>query len=462
MVAYTSREALMAGARPVANAFALANRMAGAYTGMFPLLRGYTNTFNANATLLERSVAEYGKPDWNIDHTYVGKEKIDLPLNHTMIDGQKVLVSIKPVLEKPFGDLIHFERDPKSVAHRNDPKVLVIGPMSGHYLTLLRGTFTEHLPHSDLYGTDWHNARDVPAGEPFDQDSQIAYIKEYLEFLGPNTHVIAVCQPCGPTMTAISQLAAENSPNQPLSMTYVAGPVDTGAAPSEVSEFPFHPMFSPFVNAATSTVPIQFEGAGRRVHMGQAQLFGFMLPKMQTHTEKQLKAWLNEALGNDEAAELSHRFYDEYLAVMDLPAEYIQQHCNRTFINRDLANGTLVVDGKLIDPSNIKKTAIYIVEGGKDDISTPGQTEAALEICSGVPQHQRYYHLEPGVGHYGSFEGSGYRAGIAPRQAAFIRKIGEEAGLHYSQMPTERTLIEPTRHQWARQKQGLAPEATAA
>lgn len=443
MVAYTNREAMMAGARPVTNAFAAANRMAGFWANLNPFLDdSVSRTFEANATMLERSVAEYDKPDWDIDHT--------------TINGKEVAVEIKPVLEKPFGDLIHFERDPQAVADRNDPKVLVVGPMSGHYLTLLRGTFAEHLPHSELYGTDWHNARDVPAHIKFDQDEQIAYIKEYLEYLGPNTHVIAVCQPCGPTMTAISQMAAEGSPNQPLSMTYVAGPIDTPAAPSEVSEFPFHPMFSPFVSAATSTVPAKFEGAGRRVHMAQAQLFGFMLPKMETHIKKHQQMYINMIRGDDEAVERSQTFYNEYFAVMDLPAEFIQQHCNRTFINRDLANGTLVVGGQLINPGNIEKTAIFTVEGSKDDISTPGQTLAAHRICSGVSPANRFHYVQEGAGHYGAFEGSRYREGIAPRQAAFIRNIGEQAGLRYSAMPEERTLIEPTRLQWAQQEQRLA------
>ncbi|NCO03075.1 MAG: polyhydroxyalkanoate depolymerase [Alphaproteobacteria bacterium] len=456
MTAYTQIEAIRAGARPIGQVIAAQQSLTAIWmrlnpmTSINPILNATARTLEANAITIGRSVKDFGKPEWGIDHT--------------VINGLKVAVDIVPIVKKPFGDLIHFKRDEAAIAGRNDPKILVIGPMSGHYLTLLRGTMEEYLPGAEVYGTDWHNARDVSRADApkFDQDDQIAYIREFIEHLSPNLHIIAVCQPSGPAITALSQMAQDGAPNQPLSLTVVAGPVDTAANPSEISEFPHHALFSPFLSASTSTVPRQYAGAGRRVHMGYAQLSGFVAPNLQKHIEKLRGAHMDRVRGDIDGAIKTETFYDEYLAVMDLPREFIDQHCQRTFVNRDLANGSLVVQGQHIQPSSVSKTALMTIEGSKDDISCVGQTEAAHRILTGVPAHKRFHHVEEGAGHYGSFEGSRFRSGIAPRVMHFIREQGEQAGLRYSAMPIERQLIEPTRWQWSTQKPQHLVALTAA
>lgn len=359
---------------------------------------------SASAELMERTTRRYAKPQF------------DLPT--TTIDGAEVAIREMVVYQKPFCDLLHFQRQ----TDRRDPRVLVVAPMSGHYATLLRGTVEALLPDHDVYITDWVDARDVALSEgDFSLDDYIDTIIELLHFLGADTHVLAVCQPSVPVMAAVSLMAAGNDPRQPSSMVLMGGPMDTRINPTKVNEVATAKPLSWFENSVIQTVPFVHAGRGRRVYPGFLQLQGFMSLNPERHVGEHVKLFQNMVRGDGDSAEKHREFYDEYLAVMDLPAEYYLQTIKTVFQNHDLAEGRMTSRGRKIDPSLIRHTALMTIEGEKDDITGIGQTEAAHRMCSNLPESMHAHLLAPKVGHYGVFNGRRWREEIYPHVRTFIR-----------------------------------------
>lgn len=359
----------------------------------------------AGAELLERSTRRFGKPDFN------------LPV--TTVDGERVAVTEEVALNTPFCELLHFRR---AVEGRADPKVLVVAPMSGHFATLLRGTVETLLPEHDVYITDWVDPRHVPQAKgDFTLDCYIDLITELLTFLGPDTHIVAVCQPSVPVLAAVSLMAAEDHPCQPRSMTLMGGPVDTRINPTQVNDMATQKPFSWFERTVIHTVPVNHAGRGRRVYPGFLQLQGFMSMNLERHVGEHVKLFQNMVKGDGDSAEEHRDFYDEYLAVMDLPAEYYLETIRKVFQEHHLPRGVMVSRGRKVDPSLIRKTALMTVEGEKDDITGVGQTKAAHDLCRNLDPSKQRYHLQPKVGHYGVFNGRRWREEVYPHVREFIR-----------------------------------------
>ncbi|HZH26562.1 MAG TPA: polyhydroxyalkanoate depolymerase [Azospirillaceae bacterium] len=358
----------------------------------------------AGAELLERVTRRFGKPEFG--------------LPTTVIDGREVAVTERDVLVKPFCTLKRFER----ATDRGDPKLLVVAPLSGHYATLLRGTVEALLPAHDVYITDWVNARNVPLSEgPFGLDDYIAYVIEFLRHLGPNTHVLAVCQPAVPVLAAVSLLAQADDPCQPATMTLMGGPIDTTAAPTQPTRLAEARPLSWFERTVVATVPPWYPGAFRKVYPGFIQLTGFMSMNLDRHVDAHVNLFRHLVRGDGEGADAHRKFYDEYLSVMDLPADYYLQTVQRVFQEHHLPKGCFTWRGIKVEPQAIRKTGLMTVEGELDDISAVGQTSAAHRLCSGIPADRRVQHLQKGVGHYGIFNGRKWREEIMPRVRDFIR-----------------------------------------
>lgn len=377
--------------------------------------RQIAREMRASATMMERLTRHYPKPAFN--------------LPATTIDGQSVAVREDVILDKPYGTLKRFTR----ATDRKDPKILIVAPMSGHYATLLRGTVEALLPHNDVYITDWKDARDVPLRDgEFGLADYIDYVREMLQKLGPDTHVLAVCQPTVPVMAAVAVMAAENDPAQPLSMTLMGGPIDVRAAPTAVSAYADKHPIAWFRDNVTMPVPPWYKGAGQRVYPGFLQLTGFMMMNPDKHMKSHRDLFDHLRRGDDAAAAKIADFYDEYLAVCDLPARFYLDTVQQVFKEQRLARGTMTHRGHPVDPAAIKKTALFTVEGAQDDIAAPGQTAAAHRLLSGLPAARHYHHVQEGAGHYGIFSGRRWRDEIAPLMEGFIRKTGAENGLQYS------------------------------
>lgn len=366
----------------------------------------------ASAELFERVTRRFGEPAWELDET--------------VIDGKEVPVEENVIVDKPFASLLHFKRETK----RKDPKVLVVAPMSGHYATLLRGTIEALLPHHEVYVTDWVDARQVPVNEgEFSLDTYISYLRSFLSLLGRDTHVIAVCQPAVPVMAAVSLMAAENDPNQPLSMTLMGGPIDTRVSKTAVNELAEDRPLSWFENTVVQTVPALHPGAFRKVYPGFLQLSGFMSMNLDRHVGSHLNFYKHLVQGDGDSAEQHRKFYDEYLAVVDIPAEFYLQTVDVVFQRHSLPKGEMTWkdpitgDTYRVDPSKIEKTALLTIEGELDDISSRGQTVAAHVICSNLSSDMQYHHMQEDVGHYGIFNGRRYRNKIMPRIRHFIRQF---------------------------------------
>ncbi|MBF0327388.1 MAG: polyhydroxyalkanoate depolymerase [Alphaproteobacteria bacterium] len=358
----------------------------------------------ASAELIERTTRRYAKPEF------------ELPT--TVIDGTEVAVREVVVYEKPFCSLLHFQRQ----TDRRDPRVLVVAPMSGHYATLLRGTVETLLPDHDVYITDWIDARDVGLEHgPFTLDDYIDYVREFLHFLGADTHVLAVCQPSVPVLAAVSLMAEDEDPRQPSSLVLMGGPIDTRINPTKVNEVATTKPLSWFESHVIQTVPFVHHGRGRRVYPGFLQLQGFMSLNPERHVGEHLKLFHNMVRGDGDSAEKHREFYDEYLAVMDLPAEYYLQTLQTVFIEHHLPDGIMKSRGRAVDPSKIRHTALMTIEGEKDDITGLGQTEAAHRLCSSLPDSMRVHHVAAKVGHYGVFNGRRWREEIYPHVRDFIR-----------------------------------------
>ncbi len=360
---------------------------------------------SAGLNIFEQTTRRYGKPAF------------DLPT--TIIDGKTVKIEEEVVLRKTFGQLKHFKRHAKG----NDPRVLLVAPLSGHYATLLRGTVKALLPDHDVYITDWRDARNVPLFEgTFDLDDYIDYLVEFLHFLGPNTHMIAVCQPSVPAIAAAALMAADNDDCIPKTLTMMGGPVDTRKNPTEVNEFGTSHSLGWFEQNVVVTVPPPHPGMMRQVYPGFLQLAGFMAMNMDAHMDAHWEMYEHLVKGDDESAESRRAFYEEYRSVMDMTSEFYLQTIEKVFIDHHLPRGIMVSRGRPVDLSKITKTAILTVEGELDDISGIGQTKAAHALCTNLSASMKEHYEQEGCGHYGIFNGSKWREKISPRVKKFIAK----------------------------------------
>ena len=354
------------------------------------------------------------------DRTTRRRDKPDFGLTETSIKGKSVAVRETVVAETTFCRLLRFERDG---CQDQDPRVLIVAPMSGHFATLLRDTVAALLPNHDVHITDWRDARDVPAelGD-FDLDDYIDTVIDFLHRLGPPCHVIAVCQPSVPVLAATALMAAAGDGAAPRTMTLMGGPIDTRESPTEVNNLAKTRSLKWFERNVITRVPVIYPGFMRPVYPGFLQLTGFMTMNLDRHLGAHVRLFHHLVEGDGDGAEAHRRFYDEYLAVMDLPAEYYLQTIETVFQDHALPLGTMTSRGRPIEPAAITGTALMTVEGERDDISGLGQTAAAHKLCSSLKQRQRLHHEEPGVGHYGVFNGRKWRRNIAPRIARFIRR----------------------------------------
>lgn len=377
-------------------------------------------TLSAYAEMFERMTRRFGKPDFNLPYTMIGNRQIE--------------VREEIVCDAPFGSLLHFKR----ATRRNDPKVLLVAPMSGHFATLLRGTVEALLPHHDVYITDWKDTRQVPLSDGrFNLDDYIAYLRDFMTYLGPDTHVIAVCQPAPPVFAAIALMEAENNPNTPRSMTLMGGPIDPRISKTKVTELAETRPLSWFKETVTMNVPAYYPGGNRRVYPGFVQLGGFMSMNLDRHVGSHLDFFHHLVAGDGDSAEAHRKFYNEYLSVMDLNADFYLQTVETIFQKHSLPKGEMIWTDPAtgqpspVDPRAIRKTAILTVEGELDDISAHGQTTAAHTITPDLPADLHFHHFQEDVGHYGIFNGRRWRTQIMPRIRHFIRTLGEG----YSEIP---------------------------
>jgi poly(3-hydroxybutyrate) depolymerase len=352
-----------------------------------------------------------------------GKPEFGLP--ETKTDGETVPIVEEVVLEKPFGDLLRFRRDSAKVEARNDPKVLLAAPMSGHYATLLRGTVEAMMPEHDVYITDWKDAREVPLSEgPFDLSDYVDYLIEFLRFLaadGERAALMAVCQPGVPCLIAASVMAEDDDPTRPASLTVMGSPIDTRISETEPNRLAKSRPIEWFEQNVIVTVPWPNPGFMRRVYPGFLQLSGFMSMNLDRHVDAHMEHFQHLVQGDGDSAAAHRKFYDEYLAVMDLTAEFYLQTVEKVFQKYQLAKGEFMHRDRLVKPQEIRDIALLAVEGEADDITGLGQSKAALELCCNLPEDKKQYFMQPKVGHYGIFNGSRWRNHIQPRVRDFIR-----------------------------------------
>jgi poly(3-hydroxybutyrate) depolymerase len=361
--------------------------------------------WQAGLELFERTTRRYAKPAFDLPSTLVG--------------GMRVPVTEHVVWRKPFCDLIHFERQLERP--RRDPKLLIVAPMSGHYATLLRGTVEAMMPRHDVYITDWIDARMVPLADGrFDLDDYIDYLVEMLHFLGDDVHVIAVCQPAVPVLAAVALMEAAGDRFAPRSMTLMGGPIDTRINPTAVNEMAKGKSLDWFAENVVMQVPFPHPGCLRDVYPGFLQLSGFMSMNLDRHVTAHQDLFKHLVAGDGDSATKHRDFYDEYLAVMDLTAEFYLQTVDTVFITHALPKGTMTHRGVPVDLTAVRNVALLTVEGENDDISGVGQTEAAQHLCINIPDDMRAHYMQPKVGHYGVFNGSRFRAEIAPRISDFV------------------------------------------
>jgi poly(3-hydroxybutyrate) depolymerase len=352
-----------------------------------------------------------------VAHARPTHDRPDFGIDMVPVDGQLAAVSERPILTTPFGTLLHFRKP--SVT--GQPKVLVVGPMSGHFTTLIRPTIRTLLSDHDVYVIDWHNARDIPVEHGrFGLDEYIEHVMQALRHLGPDSHVVAVCQPAVPVLAAVALLAAADDPAQPASLTLMAGPVDTRVNPNRVNTAAESKPLSHFERRLIDTVPARYAGRGRRVYPGVVQLTAFMSMNAKRHITAHRTLYKDLVAGNTARAESTRAFYEEYGAVMDVPAEFYLETVSRIFQEHHLATGRFTWRGEHVDPAAIRRTALLTVEGAQDDICSPGQTLAAHDLCTGIPEDRKQHHLQPGVGHYGVFSGSRWEAEVYPVIRTFI------------------------------------------
>ena len=359
--------------------------------------------FGAACTLLADSALSHHRPEYGFTTTRLGNDT--------------VAVMEESRFETPFGTLLRFRKDTDLV----QPRVLLVAPMSGHFATLLRGTISVLLPDHDVYITDWKNARDVPLSEgTFGFDEFVDHLIRFLEVMGEGSHMIAVCQPAVAALAAAAVMAEAGNRAQPRSLTLMAGPIDTRQNPTKVNELAKSRPIEWFEKNLIDGVPWRYKGAFRRVYPGFLQLTAFMTMNLDRHINAHISQFRALSCGDTSAADAHKKFYDEYGAVMDLPAEFYLETVKRVFQDHDLPLGKLTWHGQKIRPQVIRRTALLTVEGERDDICAVGQTMAALDLCSGLRISQKRHHLQTGVGHYGVFSGSRWAREVYPRLRAMI------------------------------------------
>jgi poly(3-hydroxybutyrate) depolymerase len=391
--AYEMQRSLLAGASTLANIGAgwMQNPVNPfSYSHMGPIVGSALDVF-------AHAAAPRGKPDFDIDSV--------------VVEGRAVAVHEEVVLRKPFGQLKRFRRHGVG----QGPKLLIVAPMSGHYATLLRGTVERLLPGHDVYITDWRDAKLVPLEDGrFDLDDYIDYLVEFLEAIGPGAHMLAVCQPSVPAYAAACLMSADKHPCRPKSLTLMGGPIDTRQAPTAVNTLATERPYAWFERNVVATVPYLYPGGGRSVYPGFLQLAGFMTMNLGSHLVSHWEMFKHLVQGDDDSAETSKDFYDEYRSVCDMTAEFYLQTVDVVFQRHLLPKGELTHRGRRVDPAAIRDVALLAIEGERDDISGVGQTRAALAISTRLPARMKRYHLAEGVGHYGIFHGGKWRTRIAP------------------------------------------------
>jgi poly(3-hydroxybutyrate) depolymerase len=373
----------------------------------------FGRSVSAACEMFERTTRRYGKPDFGLDST--------------VVDGKNVPVFEHVVWEKPFCRLVHFDREFPG-KRPDQPKLLIVAPMSGHYATLLRGTVQAFLPTHEVYITDWADARMVPltAGR-FDLDDYIDYVIEMIQHLGTNVHALAVCQPSVPVMAAAALMDARHDPCAPASMILMGGPIDTRRSPTKVNLLAKERGIEWFQKHCIVKVPFTSLGFMREVYPGFLQLSGFMAMNAERHMMAHWDMYQHLVKDDGDSAEKHREFYDEYLAVMDLTSEFYLQTVDMVFVKHALPQGELMHRGEKVDLNAIRTVALMTVEGEKDDISGIGQTQAAHDLTPNLPDHLKLDHLQKGVGHYGVFNGSKFRKEIAPRICQFVDMAEQEA-----------------------------------
>jgi polyhydroxyalkanoate depolymerase len=397
--AYQAQEDLTTPARAMA-------KLAGSSLGELPPL--WTDNqvgrwFMAGNEMISRARLIHEQPPFGIDSVLVG--------------GQLVDVREETAMSTPFSTLTHFV---KETAYPQ-PKVLLVSALAGHFSTLLRSTVRSLLADHDVYVTNWRNARDVHVDHGgFGLDDYIAQIISFLELIGPGAHLMAVCQPCPASLVAASIMAEDANPAQPKSIVLMAGPVDTRVNPTEVNVLAHSKPLSWFESNVISTVPHRYEGAGRKVYPGFLQVSAFMSMNLGNHVRQHLALYNNLARGDYDDAKVIADFYDEYLAVLDIAADFYLETIDRVFQRELLARGELTWRERTVSPAAIRKAALLTVEGANDDICGVGQTMAAQSLCTGIRATKKRHHLQPGVGHYGVFSGSRWESQIYPAVRDFI------------------------------------------
>ena len=363
----------------------------------------FVQRVSAGYEMVGRARLTHQRPPFGIDHTTVG--------------GEVTAVTEEAVLTTPFSTLLHFKKD-VDVAQ---PRVLLVTALAGHFSTLLRSTVRSLVADHDVYVTDWHNARDISLEHGrFDLDDYIAQLIAFLEHIGPGAHLMAVCQPCPASLAATALMAASGNPAQPRSLTLMAGPVDTRVSPTEVNDLAHSKPLSWFEQNVIATVPLRYPGALRRVYPGLLQVSAFVTMNVGRHVSQHVKLYHHLMRGDYEEAVRIEDFYDEYFAVLDMPAEFYLQTIDAVFQRELLAQGQLTWRGQPVEPALIRRTALLTVEGEKDDVCGVGQTMAAHQLCPNIKPSKRRHHLQPGVGHYGVFSGSGWERQIYPVVRNFI------------------------------------------
>ncbi len=391
-------------------------RALGSYPAMSMVPTPLFSVLSAWGEVTERAFSRMvTKPDWGID---------SVPCE----DGRDHVVQVDKLVERPFGDLIHFNVLGRPERAR---RILLVAPMSGHYATLLRSTVASLLPDADVYITDWHNARDIPVSKgKFDIEDYTAYLIEFIRHLGPDINVVAVCQPAPLALAATAWLAQTDPEAQPQTLTLIGGPIDPDAAPTEVTDFGARVTMGQLEELAIQRVGFKYPGVGRMVYPGLLQLASFMAMNGERHS----RAFADQVLAVARNAASEHdkhnRFYDEYLAVMDMTAEFYLSTVERIFKAREIGANRFTLNGVPVDIGAITDVAVKTVEGSKDDISAPGQCVAALDLLTGLPDEKKASHLEEGAGHYGIFAGRSWRENIRPLVLDFI---DQHAGEHAEQ-----------------------------
>jgi poly(3-hydroxybutyrate) depolymerase len=383
----------------------------------------------AMCDVFESMTRRYGKPEWH--------------LHETVVNDCSVPVRDRVIWQKPFGRLIHFERDrsalEKAGAAGPHPRVLLVAPLSGHYATLLRRTVETFLPDHEVFVTEWADAREVPITlGKFDVNDFIDYVIDMLAVLGPDAHVVGVCQPGPLILAAVAIMSEEGHPDLPASMTLMGSPIDARRSPTVPNKLATERPLGWFKDNVIYTVPWPNKGVFRRVYPGFLQLSGFISMNQERHIEAHQDYFSHLIQGDCDSVQRHREFYNEYLAVMDLTEEFYLQCIRDVFQEFKLPKGIFMHHGRLVKPEKITRVALMTIEGEKDDISGVGQTQAAHDLCLNIPQEMQRDYIQPGVGHYGVFSGSRFRSEIQPRMRDFINA--------YTNIKTEKRLREERPH----------------